>query len=157
MKYYVYLYLSKSGSPYYVGKGKGYRYNQKHECVVPPKDRIVFIAKNLSGEEAIKLERQLIAEIGIDFLDNIRDSGGHYQLTEEQKDKISKKMKGKTPWNKGKKCKGSGRHKGAITIGDKTFASRTECASIYGVSLPGVAYWIQNGVIPQQIQRRKQC
>jgi hypothetical protein len=60
--YYVYSYLRKDLTPYYIGKGKNYRVSAKHR-IPPPKDQnlIRFIAVNLSEHEANLLEQKLIA------------------------------------------------------------------------------------------------
>lgn len=64
--YYVYLYLrEKDKTPYYVGKGKGDRYKKLHRVNLPTnKENIVFVAENLTNEEACKIERQLITKYG---------------------------------------------------------------------------------------------
>ena len=73
-RFYVYAYLrskdSERGvkySPYYIGKGCGYRCLAKKGRSVPtPKDRafIVFIQEGLEEEEAFSLERYCIAMYG---------------------------------------------------------------------------------------------
>lgn len=65
-EHYVYLYLRESdGTPYYVGKGKGARYKERHLVNIPPKEEnIVFVAKNLSNFEACILEKRLIRFYG---------------------------------------------------------------------------------------------
>ena len=67
-KFYVYVYLRRNRySPYYVGKGCGYRCyeNRGKPCSKPPtKDRIVKIKENLTEEEALTLEVELIRFYG---------------------------------------------------------------------------------------------
>jgi hypothetical protein len=75
--YYVYAYLrskdsgtAKSGSPYYIGKGKGNRAWQKHRNhgrgVFTPssKSNIVLLENNLSELGALALERRMISWYG---------------------------------------------------------------------------------------------
>jgi hypothetical protein len=63
--YYVYAYLRKDGTPYYIGKGKEKRYLAKHSVKIP-KDltKIVFLEKNLTEIGAIALERRYIKWYG---------------------------------------------------------------------------------------------
>ena len=81
-KYYVYLYLRKDGTPYYVGKGQGRRaYSKNHRVNVPKnKDKIVFVNTHLSEKNALKRETELILQYGrrdikTGILEN-RTSGG---------------------------------------------------------------------------------
>lgn len=80
--YYVYQYLREDGTPYYIGKGRDHRaYSKDHVVPVPPdKDRIVFVKENLSHEDALSLEKQLIAQygrkdIGTGILRNMNNGG----------------------------------------------------------------------------------
>jgi len=114
--YYTYAYLRKDETPYYIGKGKGNRaYIKQHRITSPPtnKNRIIFLKQNLTEEEAFKHEIYMIAifgrkDLGTGILHNRTDGGegvgAGNVLTEKHKRKISKAMKGKTPWNKGEKC-----------------------------------------------------
>ncbi len=65
--YYTYAYMRKTGTPYYIGKGTGYRaFNKQGHRVAVPKDkkRIVFLKKDLTHDEAMKHERYMIAVLG---------------------------------------------------------------------------------------------
>lgn len=66
MNYYVYEYLREDNTPYYIGKGTKNRAftKQGHTVPLPPKDRIRFVAENLTDEEAKDLEISLIAKYG---------------------------------------------------------------------------------------------
>ena len=65
MNFYTYAYLREDGTPYYVGKGKGRRAFQKHPGhTVPPRDRIIFLKKNLTEEAAFTHEQYMIAVLG---------------------------------------------------------------------------------------------
>jgi hypothetical protein len=81
--YYTYAYLRKNGSPYYIGKGKGYRLydNKGKNCRLPKdKNRIIKLKQNLTEEEAFKHEVYMIAIFGkkcdgTGILMNIADGG----------------------------------------------------------------------------------
>lgn len=64
--FYTYAYLRKDGTPYYVGKGKGNRAFGKHgrNVVMPPRDRIIFLKRDLSEEEAFRHEVYMIHVLG---------------------------------------------------------------------------------------------
>lgn len=94
--YYTYAYLREDGTPYYIGLGQNKRaYNWHRHCPVPPRDRILFLKKNLTRGEAIKHEIYLIAvlgrkDIGTGRLINLTAGGeskNGFRPTEEQKEK----------------------------------------------------------------------
>jgi len=103
--YYVYAYLRKDGSPYYIGKGHGRRWkHRKNEFFQTPKDknRIVFLETNLSEIGALALERRMIRWYGrkdnnTGILHNRTDGGegmSGYIQSAETRAKISIANKG---------------------------------------------------------------
>ena len=65
-KFYVYQYFDKNGNLYYIGKGSGTRYRERHLYVdVPPVEQITFADKNMSEDEAYELEEQLTKKYGL--------------------------------------------------------------------------------------------
>lgn len=129
-RFYTYAYLRKDGTPYYIGKGQRDRaYSKNHiNIFVPPKERILFLKKNLLEEEAFKHEKYMIfvfgrKDLGTGILHN-RTEGGEgtanisditkekmrvkklgKSLSQEHREKLSKIRKGNRRWNNGVKEK----------------------------------------------------
>lgn len=105
-KYYVYSFLREDGTPYYIGKGSGFRAYCKRRYRPSDKSRITIIKEDLTEKEAFDLECELISkygreDLGTGILKNKTDGGDGPSLSEEIKGKISKAMQGKPTWNKG--------------------------------------------------------
>jgi hypothetical protein len=105
MNYYTYAYLREDGTPYYIGKGKAGRINNKlHTIHLPPEEgRRIFLKQNLTDEEARKHEVYMIAvlgrkDLGTGILRNMTDGGegcAGRVLSDETKRKLSGAHKGR--------------------------------------------------------------
>jgi len=104
-KYYTYAYLREDRTPYYIGKGEGNRAykNQNRNCPVPKdRNRIIFLKKNITEDEAFKHETYLIAvlgrkDLGTGILRNLTDGGEGASgavRTKEMREHLSKIRKG---------------------------------------------------------------
>lgn len=100
MMFYVYGYLDYNKEIYYVGKGKGRRYKHPHHpnISIPfDEDNIVFFAKNLTEEESINFEKNLILFYGRDKIDKggcllNRTKGGNGGFSGKMKEETKKKI-----------------------------------------------------------------
>jgi len=109
--YYVYAYLRKDGTPYYIGKGKNNRAYEDHITHKPPKykSRIVFLERNLSEIGALALERRYIKwygrkDLSTGILRNETDGGdgiSGYKHSDKTRFQISHTLKGKPSKLKG--------------------------------------------------------
>ena len=110
--YYVYQYVRKDQTPYYIGKGCGYRAYKPHKRVngqsLIPRDRsrIQFLKTGLTEQEAWNLEEALILKYGKikdgGILINVRSgqTGGKTVTREERLGKNNPRYKHNyvTPW-----------------------------------------------------------
>jgi hypothetical protein len=96
--YYVYAYLRKDGTPYYIGKGCGYRAWQRHKNVkTPDNSSIVILENNLTEVGALAIERRMIAWHGREF----NKTGILQNKTEGGDGCRGLSNPGSVPWNAG--------------------------------------------------------
>jgi hypothetical protein len=79
--YYTYAYLREDRTPYYIGKGTGYRINDKKRTIhIPPRDRRLILKTFDNEEDAFKHEIYMISlygrkDLGTGILRNLTDGG----------------------------------------------------------------------------------
>ncbi len=108
-RFYTYAYLREDGSPYYIGKGRGRRAYQQHKVNIPPKERILFLKKNITEEDAIKHEKYMIfifgrKDLGTGILRNLTD-GGEGMSGYKHSEKFIRRMKINNPTKNPEVCK----------------------------------------------------
>ena len=122
-RFYTYAYLRKDKTPYYIGKGCGYRAWRNHGKPIerPPKERILILKNNLTEKEAFIHETYMIfifgrRDIGTGILRNKSNGGeksraggkGNFREGTKHKEK-TKKLIGS--YHKGKVISESQRQK----------------------------------------------
>lgn len=111
-KFYTYAYLREDRTPYYIGKGEGKRLYEKHkrrgqkdfrpklENGSINKNRIIYLKKNITEEEAFKHEIYMISVFGrkdlkTGILINMTDGGdglSGFIFNEDRRNEISKRF-----------------------------------------------------------------
>jgi len=104
-RFYVYAFLRKDGTPYYIGKGQGDRINdpKSRRFKLPPKDQRKILAGGLTEPESFEYEIALISllgrkDLGTGCLRNLTDGGEGTSgavLSPETRAKISAANKGR--------------------------------------------------------------
>jgi len=145
---YVYLHKKDNGSIFYVGKGNGYRAWQKSnrsEYWNRVKNKyglnVVIFKDNMSDEDALSLEMELIEAIGLKKLTNLTlggDGALGLKHSEQTKQKIGKANSGGTSWSKGVKL--SKKHRGKISKANKGKKRSKEQIKLMSKVMKGTCY-----------------
>ena len=178
--FYVYAYLRKDGTPYYIGKGKGRRIDAPHIVAMPPKERRVFLQENLTDSEAKNLEIELILfwgrkDIGTGILRNQTNGGEGFDTEELKRRKWFRNIITGEESHASKTPQGEGWEKGRFASNSETLKSKKlswftngsesrqleECPEGWwlGRTFDSSSYserrndffWINNGVVEKQV------
>ena len=141
--YYTYAWLREDRTPYYIGKGIGnraYRTHRRGDSYIsaPPRNRVIFLKKNLTEFDAYRHENYIISVLGIKkdggilinmsyggegssgrkpskyCIQRTKESNIGKTLTEDHKKKVSQQVSQRRWWNNGKvdkhtiECPGDG-------------------------------------------------
>ena len=104
-RFYVYAYLREDGTPYYIGKGSGWRMHQKHGYLHLPPDRSrrVKLRENLTDEESQEYEKELIVKYGRKGIDeggilrNITMGGDNGRVKYHTEEEAKQAIRDKSP------------------------------------------------------------
>jgi hypothetical protein len=128
--YYTYAWLREDMTPYYVGKGirnRAYCPHRRGDTYMspPPRDRVLFLKKNLAEFDAYKHENYIISILGLkseggilinmsyggegssgrvlseETKEKIRQKNKNKKLTKEHKKKVSQQVSQRRWWNDG--------------------------------------------------------
>jgi hypothetical protein len=128
--FYTYAWLREDRTPYYIGKGIGNRAYKKHRrgnsyMSAPPKNRIIFLKKNLTEFDAYKHENYIISILGLKneggilinmsyggegssgrkpskyCIERTKQVNTGRTLSEEHKKKVSEQVSQRRWWNNG--------------------------------------------------------
>lgn len=172
--FYVYAYLRKDYTPYYIGKGKNKRAWDKNHSVIVPKDksRIIIIQEELTELQSFILERYYIRwfgrkDLGTGILRNRTDGGegsSGTKYTEEQRKQMSISRSGKNHPNWNKKHSEELKQKIRITNTGKKQSTETinkkinSMAKYYSVTTPhGEVLVIKNLKLYCKINNLNSC
>ena len=155
--YYTYAYLREDGTPYYIGKGSKSRYKRPHtNVVVPPENRIIFLKKNLTEEEAYRHEIYMIdifgrKDIGTGILHNHTNGGGPasgWVMNDAQKQMISERFKGVPKSKSHMKMMEMARKSSDYCYGEEVQSKKSATNIRRGIKPPARtgAKWYNNGV-----------
>ena len=175
-RFYTYAYLREDRSPYYIGKGTGSRiYKITNRKVKPPKDKnkVIFLKKNLTEEEAFKHEIYMIAVFGrkdlgtgnlhnrtdggdgasgairsLEFKENLREINKNKTLSKEHRKKLREANIGENNPNYGKSASQETREKMSNSRrGENHHSSnwwKITFSNKNSIILCGLNYWANN-------------